>query len=297
MMDQTEPLAGGATGGATGSATAALLERAAEAGVQFESEERSAAGGPLCFGALHDLSAAVRAAREDDGADVGSMQNELIAAAVRARRNRAPFPPPYLLMDVCDASLMPLRFPGAAPPRAPQGMMRILLPAAHVVDLGPISNDGIGGMSVVRCNAALPVYRWFLAANLQLDHRGELGRVMPFPLDQPAVAGEDGEEQPAMTTFQFLRCTQEEHATYRQLLDFAVLSEGLEKGFGTAARYSYEALRKRGVSQLTHEQVDRLLTRVVLKHPSELDCVVFAGLDEDRSADAELLKRHQVLRC
>jgi hypothetical protein len=279
-----------------GAETSEVLDRAAAAGVRFESEERNAAGGALCFGVMHDLTAVVRATREDEGADVGAAQNELIAAAVRARRNRAPFPPPYLLLDVCDASLMPLRLFGAAAP-APEGMMRILLPAAHVVDLGPIANDSIGGMSVVKCNAALPVYRWFLAANLQLEHRGELGRVMPFPLDQPAVTGEDGEEQPAMTTFQFLRCTQEEHAVYRQLLDFAVLSEGLEKGFNTAARYSYEALRKRGVSQLTHEQVDRLLTRVLLKNPSELDCVMFAGLDEDRSADAELLKRHQVLRC
>jgi hypothetical protein len=30
---------------------------------------------------------------------------------------------------------------------------------------------------------------------------------------------------------------------------------------------------------------------------SQLDCLLFAGLAEDRSADAELLARQAVLRC
>jgi hypothetical protein len=79
-----------------------------------------------------------------------------------------------------------------------------------------------------------------------------------------------------------------------------VLSEGLERGFATAARFAYEILRLRGageVHQLSHEQVDRLITRVMLMHPSRLDCVLFAGLEEDPAGDAELLRRHAVLRC
>lgn len=290
---------------ATSSATDSSDTGVSFAGARFETEDRTGAGGPLCFGTLHDLAPALRAARDDDTADVGALQNDMVAAALRARRAGGAFPPPYLLMDICDAADMGLRFPESDSSNeentgpSPKGMLRVLVPASFIVDLGAISNDRIGGMSVVKCNAALPVYRWFLAANLQLEHRGELGRVMPFPMDQPAAPGEDenGTEQPAMTIFQFLRCTQEEHAMYRQLLDFAVLSEGLERGFNTAARFSYEALRKRGVTELTHEQVDKLITRVMLKSPSDIDCVLFSGMDEDRSSDADLLNRHAVLRC
>jgi hypothetical protein len=187
-------------------------------------------------------------------------------------------------------------------------MLRMLIPASFVVDLGSISSDRVGGMSVVKCNAALPVYRWFLAANLLLEHHGELGRVVPFPMDQPAAdADDEGIAQPAMTIFQFMRVTQTEHAEYKKLLDFAISTEGLERGFVTAARFSYEILRKR-IGQgsapvgsapvaLEHAEVDRAITRVILKNPSSLDCVLFAGLDEDPSSDAELLKCHAVMRC
>lgn len=269
----------------------------------FESKDTGADGRPLCFGRLHDLRPVLSAG--DDSADPASLQSDLIAAALRARRAKGAFPAPYLLMDICDAADMALDVKsdtgdGVGPGPELRGMLCVLVPAAFVVDLGPISNDSVGGMSVVRCNAATPVYRWFLAANLQLEQRGELGRVMPFPIDQPADeehAEKGAEPQSQMTTFQFMRCTQQEHAEYRKLLDFAVLSEGLERGFNTAARFSYEVLHKRGVTELSSAEVDRVITRVMLMNPSRLDCLLFAGTQEDRSADAELLTRHSVLRC
>ena len=315
----------------------------------FESEERDSAGGALAHGILADCSRATSVAREDDGGDVGELQNALVANALRRRRadkTLSVFPAPYLLMDLCDAKDIGLQpvgspaaglpaagLPAAGPPAAgppaagppaagppagpqPTGMLRMLIPASFVVELGTISSDRIGGMSVVKCNAALPVYRWFLAANLLLEHHGELGRVVPFPMDQPACdADDEGGAQPAMTIFQFLRVTQTEHAEYKKLLDFALSTEGLERGFATAARFSYEILRKRTSDNTTpstpvgstpvgstrvaleHAEVDRVITRVILKNPSSLDCVLFAGLDEDPSSDAELLKCHAVLRC
>jgi hypothetical protein len=291
----------------------------------FESEERDSAGGPLAHGLLADCSRATSAARADDGGDVGELQNALVASAIRRRRADkalSAFPAPYLLMDLCDAKdigLQPAGGPAGGPagpqpagpqpagsqPAGPQpsGMLRMLIPASFVVDLGSISSDRVGGMSVVKCNAALPVYRWFLAANLLLEHHGELGRVVPFPMDQPAAdADDEGIAQPAMTIFQFMRVTQTEHAEYKKLLDFAISTEGLERGFVTAARFSYEILRKRtgqgsAPVALEHAEVDRAITRVILKNPSSLDCVLFTGLDEDPSSDAELLKCHAVMRC
>ena len=270
----------------------------------FESDERDLADGPLAHGIFVNCSRVISTAQSDDSSDVGQLQNVLIADALRRRRAEpklASFPPPYLLMDLCDAVDIGLQMPSDS---LPKGMLRMLIPAAFIVELGTISSDRIGGMSVVKCNAAVPVYRWFLAANLLLEHHKELGRVVPFPLDQPATGADDeGGAQPAMTTFQFLRVTQAEHAEYKKLLDFAVSSEGLGRGFGTAARFSYEILRKRGVAtttdnkRLEHSEVDRLITRVILKNPSALDCVLFAGLEEDPSADADLLTRHAVLRC
>jgi hypothetical protein len=303
----------------------------------FESEERDSAGGALAHGILADCSRATSIAREDEGGDVGELQNALVANALRRRRadkTLSVFPAPYLLMDLCDAKDIGLQPAGSQPagsqptgpqptgpqPTGPQptGMLRMLIPASFIVELGSISSDRIGGMSVVKCNAALPVYRWFLAANLLLEHHGELGRVVPFPMDQPACdADDEGDAQPAMTIFQFFRVTQTEHAEYKKLLDFALSTEGLERGFATAARFSYEILRKRTSDNTTtpstpvgstpvgsttrvaleHAEVDRVITRVILKNPSSLDCVLFAGLDEDPSSDAELLKCHAVMRC
>ena len=193
----------------------------------FESEERDSAGGALAHGILADCSRATSIAREDEGGDVGELQNALVANALRRRRadkTLSVFPAPYLLMDLCDAKDIGLQPAGSQPtgPR-PTGMLRMLIPASFIVELGTISSDRIGGMSVVKCNAALPVYRWFLAANLLLEHHGELGRVVPFPMDQPACdADDEGGAQPAMTIFQFLRVTQTEHAEYKKLLDFAL---------------------------------------------------------------------------
>ena len=49
-----------------GAETSEVLDRAAAAGVRFESEERNAAGGALCFGVMHDLISTPSASTEHD---------------------------------------------------------------------------------------------------------------------------------------------------------------------------------------------------------------------------------------
>jgi hypothetical protein len=99
-----------------------------------------------------------------------------------------------------------------------------------------------------------------------------------------------------MTTFQMLRTTKDEHAEYRKLLDYSIATLGINRGFETAARFSYEILRKRGVTQMTHEQVDKILTRVVLMNPSFIDCVLVANFD-DSEVEAVDLARRGIFRC
>lgn len=280
----------------------------------FESRDRDSAGGALLRGTFVNLEA----------------EPDVCLALTREVRKRSPlFCAPFLLIDLCDAEDLCIDFTETEteatenaksisggnirelevqttakgedenltseerppPAKLPPGMLRVLVPANKIVDLKSISNDRIGGLSVIRANAAVPVYRWFLAANILLEHEQQLGRVVPVPIDQPAVEG-----QPSMTTFQVLRTTREEHAEYRKLLDYSVLTLGIERGFETAARFSYEILRKRGVTQLTHEQVDQILTRVVLMNPSFVDCVLIANFD-DAEAEATDLARRGIFRC
>lgn len=129
--------------------------------------------------------------------------------------------------------------------------VKLLVPATQVVDLAGIS--GMAGTKTVKCNQMIPAYRWFQAANLLLAHAGLKTRVTPFPL-----------EHDQGVTYHMLPVEPQEFQLYQQILDFGVKEQGMEKGFSTAAKFSYEILGKRGIKEMTEEQVDAALVHVML---------------------------------
>jgi hypothetical protein len=235
----------------------------------FESKEKDGTEKhPLCSGVL------VETGEVDD-----------IIAAVRKRNVPAgAFPPPYLMLDLC----LPKDIEFAEGP-APLGeeMLKLVMPCSFIADLVGISNDSILGMSVVKCNAAVPVYHWFNAANLLLNFYGQKGKVIPFPMDQEA-----SEEQEAMTVFHMLRVTPYEYGEYAKILQFGMSCEGVQKGFLTAARFAYEVLKKRGITDLTAKEVDALISHVMIKAPSRIECVMASRLRAEEIDKEELEKAY-----
>lgn len=235
----------------------------------FETKERDSSDKhPLCSGVL------VESGETDD-----------IIAAVRKRNIPVgSFPAPYLMLDLC----MPkdIEFTEGEQPKGDE-MLKLVMPCSFIADLVGVSNDSILGMSVVKCNAAVPVYHWFTAANLLLKFYGQQGRVMPFPMDQEA-----NDEQEAMTIYHMLRVTPHEYGEYTKLLAYGMSCEGIQKGFLTSARFSYEVLRKRGVTELTAKEVDGLITHVMLKSPSRLECVMAGSIRQEEVDKEELEKAY-----
>ena len=137
--------------------------------------------------------------------------------------------------------------------------------------------------SIVKCNAAVPVYRWFQAANLILKYRDVAGRIVPFPLDQ--------EEN--QTVFHMLRVTPEEFAQYQNLLEFAGSQQSLERAFEISARFSYEILLKRGITELTAKQVDHTMTHVILQDGSKIHGVAIENASREDLV-SENLRNNQV---
>lgn len=223
---------------------------------------------PLCSGILVESG------------DIG----ELIAAVRKRNVPVGTFPPPYIMLDLCLPKDIELK-DGLKP--TGEEMLKIVLPCSFVVDLAAISNDQIMGMSVVKTNAAVPVYHWFNAANLLLNFLGQEGRVMPFPMDQEA-----GEGQEAVTVYHMLRCSPFEYKEYAKLLQFGMSCEGIQKGFLSAARFSYEVIRKRGVTELTSKEVDRLISHVMLKSPSRIECVMSSNMRLEDIDKEELEKAY-----
>lgn len=230
--------------------------------MKFESEERGVEGGPLAFGEFVDFGALPY--DEDCLDDLDARQKELLAAIDRLRAE-GDFNPPYMVIDMAHQDDIGLLVDGekyeedlAAKALAPDARdnpaVKILMPANHICDLSNISGDTAGGMSVVKANPAIPVYRWFQAANLMLKHCDQIGRVIPFPMDQ-----DDGQ-----TTFHMLRVDPREYMTYQKLLEFSVQQNGVAEGFNIAAKYSYEVLSTRGYNELTAAQVDKFISHVML---------------------------------
>ena len=78
---------------------------------------------------------------------------------------------------------------------------------------------------------------------------------MPFPLDHDKG-----------TTYHMLPVTPPEFELYQQMLEFGNTNEGIVKGFETAARFSYELLLKRGIKEISAQEVDKLIAHIMVGH-------------------------------
>jgi hypothetical protein len=193
-------------------------------------------------------------------------KEETVVRAVREMQKRNPdFKPPFLVMDL--AAPEDVTITGEAsypPPDADDSLVsedyelnkcvKLLVPCSQVVDLSKLG--GLAGSNqVVKCNQMIPVYRWFQAANLLLHQHDKPGRLIPFPLDHDKG-----------TTYHMLPVNQSEFKLYQELLDFGTTNQGVEEGFATSARISYEILGKRGIKEISAEEVDKLIAHVMVGH-------------------------------
>lgn len=248
--------------------------------MKFESEEKTINGkGPLAFGEFVDFGTIPY--DEDCLEDLNDRQKALIKA-IDQMKKEGNFNPPYMVIDMAHQDDIGLIVDGEkykedltdkvlSPDAKENPAVKILMPANLICDLSNISGDKAGGMSVVKANPSIPVYRWFQAANLMLKHCDQIGRVIPFPMDQ-----EDGQ-----TTYHMLRVDPREYMAYQKLLEFSVQQNGVQLGFNIAAKYSYEVLSNRGYNELTAEQVDKFISHVMLsKGEMKGVLVVNAGRSE-----------------
>lgn len=157
-------------------------------------------------------------------------------------------------------------------------LVKVLMPCLDIVDLTSIGTP-VAGLSVVKCNASVPNYRWFQAANLLLKHNDKPGRVIPFPLEQ-----EDGSMM-----YHMLRVGPEEFRAYQELLDYSVKQDGALKGFEISAKFAYEILSKRGVpfEKLTHEVVDKTMTHVHMMGDSRIRGVLLVNTSREELEDMQ----------
>mmetsp|Transcript_3917 Transcript_3917/g.9832 ORF Transcript_3917/g.9832 Transcript_3917/m.9832 type:complete len:300 (-) Transcript_3917:347-1246(-) len=140
---------------------------------------------------------------------------------------------------------------------------RLVVPARQIVDIGALAP--VAGRSVVRCNPAFPVFRWFQAMNLLLRSEGKGGRVIPFPIESEAPNGGAPSADPLRNVmYHVLRVSQAEFERYQELLAAAIAADGPELGFFHAGKFAYEVLLKRGLPEINEQVVGKYVTSVVL---------------------------------
>lgn len=259
--------------------------------MKFETLEKTAAGDALAYGEFIDFGAMEY---DENCTETVSARQRALLDAIQLLKKEGNFNPPYIVMDLAALEHISLEVEGKAYEEEGEKVLseeakanpalKLLMPANLICDLKSISADGLGGMSVVKCNPAVPVYRWFQAANLMLAFCDQKGRVIPFPLDQ-----DDG-----MTTYQMLRVNPREYVEYERVLDYSVKQRGVEEGFNLASKFSYEILSNRGIEKMTHEQVDKTLTHVMLHSNGRLRGVLLHNAGRDEIDCEELRKNHFV---
>lgn len=263
-------------------------------------EETNQNGQPMCSGLFLDATHY----NDDILIDVlNGKQNAVVEALKRLKKDKD-FNPPYMTMDLAtlddigiiidgekyDAEKNKGAFP-VSTEAAKNPALKLVMSAVDIVDIKSIMNT-TGGNSVVKCNPAVPVYRWFQAANLMLKYCDQKGRVIPFPISQQPEEGKEDEE--VMVTFHMLRVDPREFIEYQRFLDHCVSQDGIERGFEIAAKYSYEVLSNRGIKELTAEQVDSTLTHVILKQDARLRGVLLHNYGRDDLEDETLQESHFV---
>lgn len=193
-------------------------------------------------------------------------KDEAIIGAIKKFREsdeemKKKFKVPFMVMDLAAPGDVKLEGAEYPPEDADDSLVsedyelnpnvKLLIPASQIVDISTLKSGTMGGNMMVKCNQMLPAYRWFQAANLLLKHEDLKTRVVPFPMDH-----DQG------TTYHMLPVSPSEFELYQQMLDFGVKNEGLEKGFKTSARFSYQLLGNRGIKELNEQQVDSLIAHV-----------------------------------
>lgn len=155
-------------------------------------------------------------------------------------------------------------------------MARLVIPANRIVDVAMVGSPM--GQSIMKVNSALPAYRWFQAANLIMQDKNRLTRVIPFPLEQ-----ESGE-----LVYQALQVSQDEFRKYQELLVFSVQQcQCPMEGFATASKFAYEILRLRGHEELTYKEVDKTMTHIVIMKDSVMRGVLITNSSGDDFDDIE----------
>lgn len=244
---------------------------------------------PLACGELVDFGALPL---QDESLDESLTERDKALLAAKERlRAAGGFDPPYMILDLCEPQDIGLVVEGEPYVHSRAGKnvveddnvyVKLLMPASAICDITPLGSPP-GGLSVVRCHAAVPCYRWFQAANLLLHYQDKLGRVMPFPLDQG-----DGQ-----TVFHMLIINMSEHSEYQSLLHQCCMEKGTEEGFVVSAKFAYELLLRSGITKATHAQVDKIMTHVILMPNQQLRGVLI--LDAARSElQSETLKRFSI---
>ena len=218
----------------------------------FQTVEETEEGAPLVSGLFMDVGAEV-----DKEAEITKVIRKMQALD-------KDFKPPFIVMDLSTAENVAIRGDASYDANTDDTYVsedyeqnpsvKLLVPCSQVVDLTKIG--GIAGSTkIVKCNSMVPVYRWFQAANLMLHFADKTGRLIQFPLDH-----EQG------TTYHMLPVNPSEFQLYQQILDFGTQTEGMEKGFSASGRFAYELLRKRGISEISADQVDALIAHVMVGH-------------------------------
>lgn len=197
-------------------------------------------------------------------------QNSLLRAVARLKeKDPHTFKPPYIVMDLAAPKDVVIRNQANVVIDYPNNtehtsdtyglnpVVKILVPACQVVDVSKMkTSKALGGHAIVKCNSVVPVYRWFQAANLLLHYMDDKEiRLVPFPIQT-----ENG------VVYHMLPVNPQEFTLYEDILQFGVMQQGVQAGFETSGKMSYEILGRRGVKRLTAEEVDHLLTHVMLGH-------------------------------
>jgi hypothetical protein len=157
--------------------------------------------------------------------------------------------------------------------------VRIVLPVSQLIDLKNIKPPL--GKSIIRVNASVPTPIWFQAANLQLHHKGAMGRIIPFPLEQ-----EDGKFM-----YHAMRVDPDEYKEYNALLTECVSRDGVEQGFFIATKFAYVVLDRRAerlgrkITEVSNATVGKSITDVVIMGDSYMHGVLIANSEPEDFED------------
>lgn len=203
---------------------------------------------------------------------------------VQRRMNLMGLKPPFMAMDLSYIEQLGLKLDTDveivldAATKKDRKPVRIVVSACDIADMIDFATLG---NSRVRVHRETPQYRWFHCINLQLQNIPSNTRVIPFPIEN-TKPGPNGEKE---VFFQVLPVTPAEYNLYEQVLHANLHSGGLavdpNEAFALTAKMSYEILSRRGLTELTHSQVDQFLIHVIISKQLSLRGVLIRNWEED----------------